>query len=813
MLISFMAMHLLAGNFAITGEGVLTNGMYSVLVYHNDYSAGKQSGIEIIKCNQRLASNGTLVVQLTNGETVKLYEVVNKQNINDSTVKLDLSLPEYQMGFSLQLQAQGDVIHIRVDGHRENDLTLIRDIYFEIELYQGYYSGKSGMTGSGACILPHDYLGGTFLEDGRVRTSYLLEGSTLSLAPEDPFFHLQLRAGTGLALYDGRYDHDINWFKIRTTDSKPGQPVVLEIHTSPGSDGMEQPRLLYPEVGFHPVQPKDILIESDHAVGEIHMGKLLRLLPDGREVEVISGRPVYWGKYYHYHYLTFNFDSITEQGLYRFLYADSISSGYFPVSEEVYDHVWQSTLTYFMPVQMCHMRVTDRYHIWHGACHLDDGLQIPANTVHFDGYRQGPDTETDFPPETTIPGMNVGGWHDAGDDDIHVLSNAINIYSLSLAVEEFGLDLDETTIDFIDRDVRIHTPDGKNDALQQIVHGLQWLLAHYRNSGHSFAGVISSSWEQYRYSGDWAAYSDNLFYDAELPEDSVTVRHSGRHDDRYVFTHTNPGREYFIAAVLASCYRILSDFDPALSRECLEIATGIIREGGRTGAHSMNTGSWIGNWTAALTELYLSTRDERYLAILESFSDEVFQAFNETAWTISRVINDIQNGPFTAKYREGLEAYSMSLCDSLARSPFGTVDQDQIWGIGWEIQWMLYKHYFLMKHDPELFPVQDMYNGIHYQLGRHPGNNISLVSGIGARRPIPAFGINRNHMHYIVGGVFSGPSKIKPDFIELKDDTPFIWQQSEYIISGAGPYIFMALATKALLKSHGPADLQYCPED
>ncbi len=40
----------------------------------------------------------------------------------------------------------------------------------------------------------------------------------------------------------------------------------------------------------------------------------------------------------------------------------------------------------FFPVQMCHMRINEKYRVWHGACHLDDALMAPVNLNHFDGY-------------------------------------------------------------------------------------------------------------------------------------------------------------------------------------------------------------------------------------------------------------------------------------------------------------------------------------------------------------------------------------------------------------------------------------------
>ena len=59
--------------------------------------------------------------------------------------------------------------------------------------------------------------------------------------------------------------------------------------------------------------------------------------------------------------------------------------------------------------------------------------------------------------------------------------------------------------------------------------------------------------------------------------------------------------------------------------------------------------------------------------------------------------------------------------------------------------------------------------------------------------------MNRSDYSYIPGGVFSGVNIVEPDYPELLEDHPFIWQQSEYIIHGATPFLFISLAFDQLL--------------
>jgi hypothetical protein len=99
-----------------------------------------------------------------------------------------------------------------------------------------------------------------------------------------------------------------------------------------------------------------------------------------------------------------------------------------------------------------------------------------------------------------------------------------------------------------------------------------------------------------------------------------------------------------------------------------------------------------------------------------------------------------------------------------------------------------------------MFDGQSVCRVVDFVLGCHPGNNVSFVSGVGTRSLTIAFGINRADWSYIAGGMASGTALIRPDFPELKDDIPFLWQQSEYVMPGAATYIFSVLAADAIAR-------------
>jgi endoglucanase len=102
------------------------------------------------------------------------------------------------------------------------------------------------------------------------------------------------------------------------------------------------------------------------------------------------------------------------------------------------------------------------------------------------------------------------------------------VWLLSLMVEEFGLDYDATTIDQQNKLVEIHQPDGRNDALQQVEHGLLSVLGAYQSLGRLYRGIITPTIRQYVMLGDASAQTDNKVHDKN---DKSSVA-----DDRQVFS-------------------------------------------------------------------------------------------------------------------------------------------------------------------------------------------------------------------------------------------------------------------------------------
>jgi hypothetical protein len=441
------------------------------------------------------------------------------------------------------------------------------------------------------------------------------------------------------------------------------------------------------------------------------------------------------------------------------------------------------------------MRINEKYRVWHGLCHMDDALMAPVDYNHFDGYLQGKSTLTRFNPGDHVPGLNTGGWHDAGDYDLRVESQSGEAYILTQAYEAFGLNIDETSIDQNTHIVEIHQPDGRNDILQQIEHGALTVVAGYENLGRFYRGIIEGDKRQYVLLGDGSTMTDGLFYNSKLSAGEKSGTESAVNDDRWVFTEDNPARELTTAAHLAAISRALKGFNDKLSSECLSIARAVF-------SHDYTLNGWsAGAKIHAASELFLSTGEEQYRKYIVDNRKAVTDGLKFNGWLIARTLPKINDPELTEAVRTAMKEVSEEITRQSAETPFGVPYRPHIWGAGWEIQSFGVRQYYLCKAFPDIFSTAPVFNALNFILGVHPGENTSsFASGVGSRSTTIAYGVNRADESYIPGGVSSGTALIRPDFPELLD-WPYLWQQQEYVLGGGSSnFMFLVLAADQLLK-------------
>ncbi len=781
---------------------------FSLLIFHDFYPEGKQGGIEIIQQDERIAACGDLRLEPTPGQWAPKAENGQRElDAENNTILVKNTFPEIKLDYTVHVKAAGDVFILTVDLDKPVPAEWAGKLGFNIELYPQIYFGKSYYLDDHFGIFPRQANGPVQLNaSGDYQSLPFASGHVLSVAPEDSLYRFTIEnKNSTLMLYDGRNTDQNGWFVVRTLIPAGVTQNAVEWIIKPyiNPQWQKKPVLSHSQVGYHPDQVKQAIIELDAATEKFATAELARIYPDGSLETVFSSIPVKWGRFLRYTYAVFDFTGVKEPGMYKIKYADEQTEP-FRISADVYKtDVWQPALETFFPVQMCHMTVRDRYRIWHGPCHLDDALQAPTSHEHFDGYRQGAETETTYKPYEHIPGLNRGGWHDAGDYDLAAGSQASTTLTLVLAKEAFDLNTDQTTVNDKQRLVELHKPDNIPDIVQQIKHGVENLLSGYRVAGHCFPGIICNSLIQYVHLGDAMTMTDNLIYNPSSDKNEVTFESNDNPDDRWVFTNKSTALEYQVAGTLAAASRALKGYEDELAEECLTTAKKVwLYE--QTHEPVKHRSAYVpGNVTqqeiSAAVELYITTGDKIYKTRLLELLPEIKDQISRVGATVSRVVPLLKNKNLTKEIQSSMQEYSKKLEEQLTQNPYGVPYRPRIWGIGWDIQGYAMQQYFLCKAYPDLFDKENVLRVVNFILGCHPGSSTSFISGVGAHSLIPGYGANRADWSYIPGGGASGTALIRPDFPEMKEPFPFLWQQAEYVMPGAASYIFCILAADDLL--------------
>jgi endoglucanase len=758
-----------------------------IIVFQDYYPGGHQSGITIVQNGVRVAANGD--IRLGGAAEVGPKKVDRAAG----TIQTQLNYSRIPLQYNIQVKAQGQKIVVTADLDQPLPENWVGRAWFQLELFPAILFGKSWNMDGQTGIFPTDSyspMSGADLEP-------YAEGKVLVVAPDVESQRLTIRALKGnLQLVDGRSNGKAGWFVIRTAippDQTKGV-IEWEIEAVPQKDFTYDPVIHISQVGYLPNQSKKAVIELDKRTNRTGTIDIMKINPDGKKTKVFSAPAVLWGKYLRYNYAICDFSSLKDPGMYVIQYGNVISN-LFRISDNIYDrYVWQPTLEYFLPVQMCHMRVEQGSRVWHDWCHLDDAIMAPTDHVHFDGYRQGPETFTKFQHPEHVPFLDRGGWHDAGDYDLRIESQAVTTWRLAMMHELFGIDLDATTVDQQKRIVTIHKPDGISDFLQQVEHGVLTILGGYKGLGRLYRGMISPTNKQYGLQGDGSAQTDNLIYSRDLPEGAKTAYHSAVLDDNWVFSENSPGHELTGTATLASAARALKSYRPEMAAECLKAAEDIYK----TASQKTMRNERI----AAAAELYLTTKNKAYLDTITSHKDFILTHMQGTAWAVGMVYKDITDFTFRKEMDKAVRDFSAQLEKENAENPFGIPYKPDIWGAGWTIQSLGVRHYFLVTGFPGVFKPDRIYNALNFVLGCHPGiNTASFASGVGVKSLTAAYGVNRADLSYIPGGVASGTAIIRPDLPELKENWSFLWQQTEYVMGGGETdFMFLVLATNQLLK-------------
>ena len=828
-------------SFKLNDLGVFKKHGVDLMIYNDTYNSGgffdeKVNGIEMIQHNVRTVTGGAVRISPT-PEQWDLTPSVKERNINakENTATLTLYYEEFDFTSKIKIEAKGDGVLMTVildnplpkklEGKAGLNIEFLPAMYFQKTYLMDNQSGIFPLRPSGPTVaepfsermpqwnnvLTNERFGNTY-----AKVTPIVSGKKLVLSPEDPKTLVTVQSLTGeIGLLDGRNLAPNGWFVVRELipAGKTGNVIQWMFTPNGVSTWLKEPVISHSQVGYHPDQQKVAVIELDENDKALATASLIRMGEDGKQVKVLDGKLTTWGKFMRYNYLKFDFSAIKVPGIYKIQYGKNESES-FPIGKNVYENTWHPTLDTWLPVQMDHMFVKEAYRVWHGNPHQDDALQAPTDTLIHDGYRMGSTTGTKYKPYEHIPGLNIGGWFDAGDFDIQTGSHNTVLGYLVSAWDDLKLMRDETMVDKDRKYVALHHPDGVPDIIQQIEHGSLALVAQFRAFDHSIRGIVQPHLWQYDMIGDATNLTDGLIYNPALKPFQKDGFSSGTMDDRWAFTTYSPSGDVSSAAALASASRALKTYNPELAKECLDIATKVWDENvanrkeqpeaqpttGRGGfGRVMGPAQDLG----ITVELLLTTGNKKYADYLAKIWPVVKPSTSggtQRGRNTANIRSMLKVLPLmNESFKNDMRTYALAMkkqLDSIANvNPYGIpLGQGGFYGPGGNfniVDWSL-TNAKLHQYFPDIISKEPAIRGLNYILGCHPASSISFVSGVGVNSKKVTYGNNRADFTFIPGGMVPGNYLIKPDFYENQENWPYIWYENEVVVDGCAGYIYLA---------------------
>ena len=795
----------------INDAGYLEKRGLNVFVFNSHYGLfgdEKLSGVEIIQHEVRTATNGDVRLDPTPEQWDSIPQFL-RRNIDrkQNSIEAFLRYPSFDFNYSVKVQPVKDGVNISVILEKELPASLIGRAGFNLEFLPSAYFTKTYIADNNYGVFPLYPSSSMTASNGVTEPQPLAKGRTITLAPEDPERRVEIHSENDLQLYDGRNKAQNGWFVVRSLlpAGKKGEVLKWFVSANTIPAWTRKAVIAHSQVGYHPLQEKVAVIELDKNDQLLSFARLLKVSEDGKLTERLKANLKSKGKYLRYNYYAFDFSSVKDPGIYMIEYG-AVRTKPFRISNDVYENAWHPTLDIYLPEQMDHMLVNEAYRVWHGASHLDDALQAPVNHEHFDLYAQGPSTDTRFKPYEHIPGLNVGGWYDAGDYDIRTQTQYAAVLDLVRIWELFKPQRDETLVDQSIRYTDLHHPDGKPDILQQVEHGTLQLLGQFNAVGHALNGIIEAHLDQYTHLGDAVTKTDNLIYNPNLKEHQSDGFTSGNFDDRWAFTSKSSSLNYGSIAALSAASRVLKGFNDTLAGQCISMAKRVWEEEQTHAPDMFRHGNTTGGPLTdeklkAALELLKTTTDKKFADTITAYVPEFEKQFGRYAILAVNAIPYMD-----ASYKQKIESlvrdYNKNVLQKIeSQNPFGVPITTGGWAGSGAVIGFGITNYFLWKAFPQIINKEYVLRSLNYIYGTHPGSDISLVSAVGTESKKIAYGNNRANFTFIAGGVVPGILIVPPDFPENKEDWPFLWGENEYVVNLGPGYILLVNAVNDLLNS------------
>ena len=782
-------MGLMAASFSQAQDLQLNDSCYferqgvNVLVFSNSFNGGfndeKNSGIEIIQHGIRAIQGGA--VRLNN--TPEQWDLVPKmtyRNVNreQGSIEVGLRYEDYDFDSRVVVTAQGKAVEIAVWLDKPVPEELVGNAGLNLEFLPSRYWLKTfSMDGrlnrfpryaTSQTVArpnsekPRQFKGFKTYDDrgtGRFVDPLPLEtGHSITMAMDDPERMIRIHSNDAeLKLYDGRMLAQNGWFVLRSVlpAGKTGKVVSWTVEPYAVEGWIRKPNIGFCQVGYTPDQPKVSVIELDKNDSPKAVAALMRINEDGTVSKAYEGKIDTWGRYYKYNYVKFDFSSVKEPGIYYIQY-DTVKTNNFLIDERVYDKIT---------------------------------------------------TDTKYKPLELIPGLNVGGFFDAGDFDIETGANINVVENLIRAWELFKPLRDETFVSEEQRYVDLHRPDGTPDIMQYIQHGVLNLVAQAEQIGHMASTLSNSVLDNYHHLGDAASITDGLHYDPSLKpyEVSADGKRSGTPDDMWAFTTRNPRLDMRAATMFAAAAHALKGYNDSLAARALTQSKRLMKEAEellsqRAESEKNNTRARFGGVAATNLQLYAATQEKGYLDV---FKKEIWNELDRNLeFNLQTALDAIpyMDEDYREKLRPYVEKYAQYIQDFDRQNPYGVPIGTGNWaGIGPLLSFgttVCFAHLYY----PDIVAKNEVYRAANWLFGCHPYHNYSFVAAVGAARPKAVFyGNNRADFSFIPGNVAPGVLFRKPDHFENFDDWPFLWGQNEGTIAGNTQYIIFGSAFKHIV--------------
>ena len=827
----------------------------NVLVFSNSFNGGfndeKNSGIEIIQHGVRSIQGGA--VRLNN--TPEQWDLVPKMtsrkvNREDGSIEVTMRYDDYDFDSRAVVTAKGKAVEIAVWLDKPVPEKLAGEAGFNLEFLPSKYWLKTFIMDGRLNRFPRYATSQTITRpnsekprqfkgfktyddrgtDRFVDPLPLETGHRIVMATDDPEHMITISCDDAeLKLFDGRMLAQNGWFVLRSVlpKGKTGKVITWTVEPHAIPNWIREPNIGFSQVGYIPDQPKVAVIELDKNDQPQATASLMRIKPDGTTEQAFTGNIQNWGPYFKYNYVKFDFSAVKQPGVYYIQYGKTRTND-FLIDEHVYDKITDATTDVWVPIHMNHMYVTEGYRTWHGEPFKEGYLQAPPSD-HFDLHRQGQTTDTKYKPYELIPGLNIGGFFDAGDFDIETGSNINVVQNFIRTWELFKPQRDETFVSQQQRYVDLHRPDGKPDILQFIEHGTLNLVAQAEQIGHMASTLSNSILDNYHHLGDAASITDGLHYDPSLKpyEVSADGKRSGTPDDMWAFTTRNPSLDFQAATMFAAASRALTGYNDDLAARALKQSKRLMQEATELMNQRRNQafegqGNWNGNNNAnngnnenrrqnrfrnnrgdlaTNLQLYAATKEKQYL---DNFQQQIWQALDRNVSNTMQTALDAvpymdeayrkQLRPYVEKYEEYIKNFD-------TQNPYGVPIGLGNWAGGNAVLSFGTTVCFAHLYFPEIVPEEEVYRVANWLYGCHPYHNYSFVAVVGATRPKQVFyGNNRADFSFIPGNVAPGLLFRQPDHFENFDDWPFLWGQNEGTIAGNTQYVIFGSALKDAVK-------------